>query len=520
MGSQAEIQAFFRNSDRCAAQSRLRMVTDYAQRPHELSDEDFRNIAASIEWCYENKDWQMVIDLVTPLSNFFEQRRFWQEGIHLITLALQAADCVADGTGRRPQLCFWLGLLYDRQGQLTEAKQHYRTSAKLAFQLGQLNILADACHRLGWAAHSRRKFAKAKRLYEKAKSIREGLHPPDPLALSRSWHQLGILEQDLGHYDLARSNHEKALELRRRQPALYLVAASLHQLGALAVEQKAWGEAERHFQEALKIRRSLDDRAGEAQALDQLGVIAQRQNRLDEAYQYYKDGLTLKEKHHDTAGLIRTEMHLGEICLAQEKWAIARDWFEHCLKESQALAEPYFEAHACLQLGFLALLAPDYEQAEAYYQHGYDLLTKLDGTGREQAGILYQLGLIAFEQNQYPLALKRLGASLQIQERESLAREVARTHLQLGIVYQAQDSYAMARQHYATSYAMLEKEGGDIADQVEALYRLGNIAELSRQPGEADRYYRQVVALCQTHQLKPMGGLAAALERVEKSLHK
>lgn len=516
------IQDFYQNFEQSVVSGVLDLAETYLDQPHELTGEDFRNIATSIEWSYANQQWQQVLDFIPPLSNFFEQQAFWTEGIYLIELALQATDFVTDGAHQRPQLYFWLGLLYDRQGQLAEAEQYYQTGAKLAFQSGQRNVLADAYHRLGGVAHSRREYAKAKGFYEEARSIRETLHPSDDrdLTLSRSWHQLGILEQDLGHYDVACSNHQKALDLRRKQQADYLIAASLHQLGALAIEQQEWQQAEDHLQEALTIRRSINDRDGQAQALDQLGVIAQRQGRLDEAYASYEESLRLKEQLKDAAGVIHAQMHLGEICLAQEKWEVARNLFEGCLTQSQSLAEPYFEAHASLQLGFLALLLLDLEQADHYYQRSYDLIAKLDNTKHEQAGILYQLGLIAFEQSQFSNALKRYQKSLDIQEHAGFALEAARTHLQLGMVYQAQDMYDRARQHYEKSYALLTKEGGDIADQAQAIYRLGNIAELSKQPQKALEYYRQAEALRQSHKLPDMEGIPTALERVKNYLHK
>lgn len=546
MDNQTTIQDFFQNFEQSAVPGMLDLVEESLYQPDELTRDDFHNIASSIEWSYADQQWQQVIDFIPRLSNFLEQQAFQLEEIHLLQLALQATNFVTDGAHQRPQLYFWLGLLYNQQGQLAEAENYYQTGAELAFQSGQLNVLADAYHRLGWVAHSRRDYAKAKGFYEEARSIRKTLNPSDPLALSRSWHQLGILEQDLGHYDAAWANYQNALDLRRIEQADYLIATSLHQLGALAIEQQKWQYAEKHFEEALIIRRFINDQGGQAQALDQLGVIAQRQGRLDEAFNYYSESLSLKEQVKDAAGVIRAQMHLGEICLAQEKWDRARRWFKNCLHKSQSLVEPYFEAYARMHLGFLAmvphqdfeqveryyltpltvasrrhlLLRSNLEQAECYYQCSYELMVKLDGTEREQAGILYQLGLIAFEQKRFSTALERYVVSLGIQELAGFAHEVARTHLQLGMVYQAQDNYDMARRHYETSYAMLTKEGGDIADQVQVIYRLGNIAELSRQPKEALEYYLKTEALCQIHQLPLMTRLPKALERVRNYLNK
>jgi hypothetical protein len=81
------------------------------------------------------------------------------------------------------------------------------------------------------------------------------------------------------------------------------------------------------------------------------------------------------------------------------------------------------------------------------------------------------------------------------------------------MIYQAQDIYSAAQQHYQTSYDAFEK-GGDLYFQAQAIYRLGNIAELSGRPDQAGVYYRQAEALCRTQNLTPMRGLQAALGRV------
>ena len=512
MNYQIDEDPFF-EYDRIAAQGDLCKAQDYQDQPQELSNDDFRNMLVSIQWCYDNDQWQMVINFAIYLQDFFEQQGFLEQGILCTNWAIEASDAL-NNILIRARLSFNLGLFHDEQGRRTEAQQYYQSSAELARKLGQTTTLADALHRLGWIAHSRRDYTRAKLLYEEAKALRESLDPPDPLALSRSWHQLGILAQDMGDFELAQTHYEKGLALREAHNDLYLKAVSLHQLGALAVEKKQWESARTYFEQSLSLRRSLKDRAGEASVFGQLGFIAKKQQRWKSARNYYLKSLDLQEKLGNVLEMIREKLHLGEVCLAQKDLEQAEDWFKNCLQESKDLKDAYYEGRAGLQLGTVSFLKSGFKAAETYFQDSLKLLSELDGTLPEQAGILYQLGLVAYEQKDFQKASQAFQDSLKIREQEGLRLEAAITHFQLGMVYQVQDSYDVAWQHYQVSLDIFKEEEEVIHYQIQVIYRLGNIAELSKQPRQACLYYRQTERLCYQHNVSPPKQLTAALDRV------
>lgn len=514
MMNECSDKAFFQDRYYLIAKQHLRRLQKrYHHQLHKLTNAIFHNLLSSIQWCHNNEQRQMVIDFALPLQDFFDQQNYWREGIRCITWALEAARFLNDEEVQS-SLYFNLGLLYDRQGNLDEAESKYQTSAELASKMEQTVVLANAKHRLGWIAHSRRNHDQAEFLYLEAKALRENLPPPDPLALSRSWHQLGILSHEKNDYLQAQSYYEKGLALRRAYNDRYLIAASLHQLGALAIEQQSWKQAKNYFEETLSIRRELKDRVGEAYVLDQMGVIAQRQEQWQVARKHYLDSLELKEELGDGAGLIRAKIHLGEVCLAQKQIDEAIGWFKSCLEDSKILKNAYFEGQSHLKLGYIFYINKNYEVATTHYQQSLQIFSGLDGLKREQAGIFYQLGLIAHNQGQLHKAHQEYHTGLIIQEEEGLMFEAAMTHLQLGMIYQAWDIYDAAQQHYQVSYDTFEKEGV-LSYQAEAVYRLGNIAELLRQPDQAYNCYLQAEKLCNLHNLTPLMGLKEALNRVK-----
>ena len=512
MGNQTSAENFFQEVEYQAAEGRLRRVCDYRHRLAELNESDFRNILNSVQWCYHHQRWRMVMGFVECLHDFFEEQSHWREGILYIKLALEASEALHE-ENRQLQWFFDLGLLHEQLGQLTEATNYYHLCLQMARQQDQTKLQADAIHQLGWLTHSQRNFSQAEALYLEAKSLREALDPADPLAISRSLHQLGLLAQDRGHYDQAKTYYETSLALRKTENEPYLIAASLHQLGALAVAGKEWDQAKDYFSQVLSLRRKLKDRAGEARALDQLGIIARQQQQWDAAYQCYLDSLKLKEQLGDGVGLIRAKLHLGEMYLSQRQLDRAKDWFQEGLRASQELKQAYQEGYAHLQLGLVSFYMSDYKEATAHYESSFQIFSDLEGLWREQAGVLYQLGLIANHQGQFDVARQKYLASLNIRECHGFKIEAGLTHLQLGMTYQAQDLYEAARQHYEAAYSIFKAEGAR-EYLVQAIYRLGNIAELSEQPEQACRYYRQTENLCRSYHLTPMRDLEAALHRV------
>jgi len=493
------IEDLFYEEDRLAAEGYLRMVQDYCHRPQQLLSDDFWNILASTQWCYDNEQWQMVIDFAICLADFFEQRGYWQEGMLCISRAIEVCDRL-NNTSERPQLTFVLGLLYDRQGELTEAEEYYKSSAELARQLGQIGALADALHRMGWVAQSRRGYATAERNYQEAMELRQ--KQGDTIGVSRSLHQLGMLAHVQGNYPEAKRLYEQSLQLRREQNQPYLMAASLYQLGILATEQHQWVEACSYLKEALDIRGQIHDLSGQVATLLQLGIIAQEQGDYQTAHNYYVKNIGIFNRNNrlqDKVVLIHTSMQLGALALAQNDFEQAKGWFHDSAHRSHLMGDDYREAQALFQLGITHYQQQQYEQALEHCQHSLSLFLHTKDTRRQQAAVLYQLGLIAHDQDQLDQAKDYYQKSLSIQEATNLQPDAAQTHFQLGMLAQIEQEFVEAQHHYELCHPIFQVGGEQFAFYLAQVnHRLGNIAEVFGKRDKARTYYQQALQLYQT----------------------
>jgi tetratricopeptide (TPR) repeat protein len=74
------------------------------------------------------------------------------------------------------------------------------------------------------------------------------------------------------------------------------MALSLHQLGMIAQDQGDYEMARRLYEQSLEIRRQLGDQAGMAFSLGQLGVLAQDQGDHATARRLYEQSLKIFER--------------------------------------------------------------------------------------------------------------------------------------------------------------------------------------------------------------------------------
>ncbi|MEH2300526.1 MAG: tetratricopeptide repeat protein, partial [Nostoc sp.] len=73
----------------------------------------------------------------------------------------------------------------------------------------------------------------------------------DCYSSARTYHQLGIVAQELREYDQARDYYQQALEINIEFADRYSSARTYHQLGIVAQELREYDQARDYYQQAL-----------------------------------------------------------------------------------------------------------------------------------------------------------------------------------------------------------------------------------------------------------------------------
>ena len=215
--------------------------------------------------------------------------------------------------------------------------------------------------------------------------------------------------------------------------------------------------------------------------------------------------------------------HVTRLLDTQERKAIQfqlAQWYEHYADQESHMLTDYLEAYELFReaahpqrAGELALNLADTLRRAGLYR----LLSRLcSQTIRENdesnsllvARAVYQQGVIAQLQSDYPQARRRFQESL---ERFAALGETSRTAAvlhQLGMIAQEQGDYTQARHSYdeARQRFQQERERGGIAG---VLRQLGTIEQEQGRPDEARRLYQESVDLFR--QVDDPGGVAEGL---------
>ncbi len=201
-------------------------------------------------------------------------------------------------------------------------------------------------------------YEEALRQHERALEIRRGL-PGGGLEVSRSLTSLGLVRRDEGRLAEARELFAEALEIRRRELGDDDLEVAMARANLALAEQRMGRleDAERLLREALRVRVRHRGAAHPDVAMTEflLARLMEEQGRLDEAQALHESALAkrraaLHERHPDLA---RSLQALGELHLRSGRPGAALPFLEECVARRAAALGPahWRTAEAGLRLG-------------------------------------------------------------------------------------------------------------------------------------------------------------------------
>jgi serine/threonine protein kinase len=248
----------------------------------------------------------------------------------------------------------------------------------------------------------------------------------EPLTQARLMNTIGKVYQNLGLYEEAAPQLERALELRRSVSSADDVAAAtlLADLGDLYYVKGRYDEAEAMLTEALAV---MDREGGQAENLDlalsinQLASVYRRQGKYDQAEPLYERALAIRSA---ALGPDDPEVARSYNSLAVLNWNRGNyQEAERLYKQALRLWEnAYGSDHSDVAKGLnnLALLYHHqnrYKDAEPLYRRAAGIYEKVLGSAHPRLALaLNNLALCHFEQGQFDQADPLFRRALEIRE--------------------------------------------------------------------------------------------------------
>ena len=157
-------------------------------------------------------------------------------------------------------------------------------------------------------------------------------------------------------------------------------------------------------------------------------------------------------------------------------------------------AESPRQANWIHQLGIIAQVRGDYEEAAGQYQRALDINERLGDQAGMAAGY-HQLGMLAQVRGDYEEAARQYQRALDINERLGNQAGLATSYHNLGAIAQVREDYDEAARQYQRSLD-IEERLGDQAGMAAGYHQLGMLAQYRGDHEEAARQYQA----CPGHQ--------------------
>ncbi|MDJ0798020.1 MAG: tetratricopeptide repeat protein [Calothrix sp. MO_167.B12] len=256
-----------------------------------------------------------------------------------------------------------------------------------------IDLLANCYLQTQNYQQAKQRYEKKLKIIDKITNLEETRKKSD---IASTYHQLGIVAQELREYQQARDYYQQALEINIEYGDKYNCASTYHQLGYVAQELGEYHQARDYYQQALEINIEYGDKYNCASTYHQLGMVAQELGEYHQARDYYQQALEIFIEYGDKYKYANTYHNLGIVAQKLGEYHQARDYYQKALKIFIEYENRYSCARIYHNLGVVAHELGEYHQARDYYQQALEIFIEY-GDKYSCASTYYQLGKVAEE---------------------------------------------------------------------------------------------------------------------------
>jgi predicted ATPase/transcriptional regulator with XRE-family HTH domain len=390
---------------------------------------EHNNFRAALEWSVSNQDAESALRLLGALGWFwqlaghFSEARTWLDNIRRLS-------GVDDHPALYARVLNHIGRVSWTQDQLEEARILLEESQSIGKSLGKEGepILAEAWNWLGLLVlSSERDPDKARSFIQQSLEIYQKWENQKGVALSMF--NLGIVESQVDHDDLALSLLERSFGLSRQLRDLIFMARICRYLGNLYLKQRNYEQARLFFEEHLRIDTELKFWDGIGHAYGELGNLFRYQGDFDQAEKFYKECLRVHYEHGLEPDIVYLQC-LVLTALQRRNYPLASQRIIECYQQSGKLGEN--KSAYGLFIGLAAVSAGMNQPERAARLSGlaegmlertsvhYELIDRAEFEGHIQVA-RHQLGDVPFE------AFAKEGRAMTLEQAIEYALEISRS---------------------------------------------------------------------------------------------
>ena len=455
---------------------------------------EYENLYSALQICLEKQE---SISIFICLHKYFELVQDVQSALTLAEEVFQAIERYPHQwktNAENREYVITLNLVaycYLQTKQYDRARQIYLQELQAEQAMDDRYAQALTYHQLGIVAEELREFDDARNNYLQALQI--NIEFNDRYAQASTYHHLGRVAQALREFDDARNNYLQALQIKIEFNDRYAQALTYHQLGIVAQALREFDDARNNYLQALQIKIEFNDRYAQASTYHHLGRVAQALREFDDARNNYLQALQIKIEFNDRYAQASTYHHLGSVAQALREFDDARNNYLQALQINIEFNDRYAQASTYHQLGIVAQELREFDDARNNYLQALQINSEFNDR-YAQARTYHQLGRVAQELREFDDARNNYLQALQINIEFNDRYAQASTYHQLGRVAEELREFDDARNNYLQAL-QIKIEFNDRYAQASTYHQLGRVAEELREFDDARNNYLQALQI-------------------------
>jgi putative nucleotidyltransferase with HDIG domain len=298
---------------------------------------------------------------------------------------------------------------HDRAGEVVAAVKAYDEVIRIAQQTGELRIVAEAYRHLSVLHHRRNQPLLARSLCLASQKLATQLG--DELLVAQALNARGGMALETGEIDEARELYQRALATGPDDPAL--IARIAQNLGILHNIEGDHKSALTHYERALKGYEAAEDPNGRARAHHNIGMVHADRKLWDAADEHFRKSYALAQQIDDLHLQGKCLLNHAEVHLARGLYDDAKSNAETALALFDRLEAELDKADAYRVLGVVYRETGRPVLAEARLQAALDL-ARSTGSTLSEAEATREMAVLCQGQNRNLQALPLLHASYEL----------------------------------------------------------------------------------------------------------
>jgi tetratricopeptide (TPR) repeat protein len=336
------------------------------QLADEMSDltalnRDRANILTAISFGFDVAEaWPAVYDLVITFSRYMEKSGFWDIWLTVLQRALAIARRDADRSAEVDLLAL-LARLSQRQSHFQSAIAYYRSTIRLAHQLGDDYNIGRACTNLGYLYIEQGHWYRAEVLCQYALDIFDRIDNAHGRAHTEN--HLGVLRTRQCRWQAAQQHFERACALWKARDDHHGLMYGLMNLGVLYIYIECADKVLDYSKQALQQAKLAGEELESATVTMNIGIGYRLQGALSQAATYTRQAETIFRRFSHRLGLALVLDNWGLIYLRGQNWVEAEGYFNAALTAWRNLDNRYGEIRVMVYLVEADLVRGDQKQA-------------------------------------------------------------------------------------------------------------------------------------------------------------